>query len=93
MIYDLQKADIWKRASAGLFDVILRVIASVGCIFLISLIIGFNGVSEKFEARQAVYEEKYGVSFDAIENQDAFNKLSAEEQLNLSVRVTLQVDF
>ena len=80
MIYDLQKADIWKRASAGLFDVILRIIASVGCIFLISLIIGFNGVSEKFEVRQALYETKYGVSFDAIENQDDFNKLSVEEQ-------------
>lgn len=80
MIYDLQKADIWKRASAGLLDFIIVAMASVGCVFLLSLIVGFNGYSERYEARQAVFEEQYGVSFDEVSNADAYNALSEAEK-------------
>ena len=80
MIYDLQKADLWKRASAGLLDLILLVIGAVGGIFLLSLILGFNGYSERYEARQEVFETQYGVDFDAVSNQEAYEKLTAEEK-------------
>ena len=80
MIYDLQKADIWKRASAGLFDIIIRVIGAVGFIFLLSLIVGFNDFSERYEARQDVFEQQYNVSFDGIDNIEDFEKLPQEEQ-------------
>lgn len=80
MIYDLQKADIWKRASAGLFDLIIKVIGAIGCIFLLSLILGFNKYSEKYEARQNLFEAQYGVDFDAVSNIDEYNKLTEEER-------------
>lgn len=80
MIYDLQKADIWKRASAGLFDLILKVIGAVGCVFILSLIVGFNGYSERYEARQQHYEELHGVSFSSISNMEEFDKLTQEEK-------------
>lgn len=80
MIYDLQKADIWKRASAGLFDLIMKIIGAVGFVFLLSLIVGFNTQTEKYEARQAVYEEQYGVSFDEYTNVEEYEKLSDEER-------------
>lgn len=80
MIYDLQKADIWKRASAALFDFIMMAILSIGFIFLLSLAVGFQGYSDKYEARQDVYEEKYGVSFDEIDSLDKYEKLSEEEK-------------
>lgn len=80
MIIDLQKASMWKRAAAGLFDFIMKLIGAVGCIFLLSLIVGFNGYTEKYEARQEIFETKYGVSFDDIDNVDAYNALSEEEK-------------
>lgn len=80
MIYDLQKADIWKRASAGLFDLILLIIGSVGCIFLISLIVGFGNYSERYDAVQKKYEDKYGVSFSEIEDAEEFAALPTEQQ-------------
>lgn len=80
MIYDLQKADIWKRASAALFDLIMVIIGAVGCIFVLSLIVGFNGYSERYEARQAVFEEQYGVSFDDIANAEAYEALPEDEK-------------
>lgn len=83
MIYDLQKADIWKRGSAALFDFIFLVIGSIGCIFLLSLVVGFNGYQTKYEARQEVFESKYNVSFDEITNLEAYDKLSEEEKATL----------
>ena len=83
MIYDLQKANMWKRAAAGLFDFIMKIIGAIGCIFLLSLIVGFQGYTEKYEAVQESYETKYGVSFDSIENTEAYNKLSEEERATI----------
>ena len=83
MIYDLQKADIWKRGSAALFDFIFLVIGSVGCVFLLSLVVGFQGYSDSYEARQEIFETKYEVSFDEINNLEAYNKLSEEERATL----------
>lgn len=83
MIYDLQKADIWKRGSAALFDFIFLVIGSVGCVFLLSLVVGFQGYSDSYQARQEVFETKYEVSFDEINDLEAYNKLSDEERATL----------
>lgn len=80
MIYDLQKADIWKRASAGLLDFILTTILATGFIFLLSLIVGFQGYSEDYSARQEVFETKYGVSFDEIDTLEKYEEMSEEER-------------
>lgn len=80
MIYDLQKADVWKRASAGLFDLIMKIIGAVGCIFLLSLVVGFNGYTERYEARQTIFEEQYGVDFDTFASVEDYEKLTSAEK-------------
>ncbi|MBQ8415102.1 MAG: RDD family protein [Clostridia bacterium] len=80
MIYDLQKADIWKRASAALLDFILTIILATGFVFLLSLIVGFEGYSEKYEARQEFFESKYSVDFDAIDTADKYEALPEAER-------------
>lgn len=80
MIYDLQKADIWKRASAALLDFILMAILATGFVFLLSLVVGFQDYSDKYEARQEIYESKYGVSFDDIDTTEKYDALTEEEK-------------
>ena len=80
MIYDLQKADIWKRASAALLDFILTVILATGFVFLLSLVVGFQNYSDQYAARQEVFESKYGVSFDEIDTTEKYEALSEEDK-------------
>ena len=49
MIYDLQKANVWKRISAFLFDFIVFGIVAVGIAFLISVITGYNSMLDEFK--------------------------------------------
>ena len=44
MIYDLQKASILKRVSAGLLDFILTLIIATGAFFLLSSIFNYDGM-------------------------------------------------
>ena len=80
MIYDLQKADIWKRASAGLLDFILTMILATGFMFLLSLAVGTNAYTEQYQARQEIYEEKYGVSFDELDTTEKYEALPEEQR-------------
>ena len=64
MIYDLQKASMWKRISAFLFDAILLGIVAVLCAFLLSVITGFDGFYTTLEESYARYEIEFGVKFD-----------------------------
>ena len=43
MVYDLQKAGLWKRIAAWMFDGILTGILAVGFGFVLSLVLGYNG--------------------------------------------------
>lgn len=85
MIYDLQKADIWKRASAALFDFIILGICAVGFIFLLMQIVGFDSYSDQLTARQEFFETKHGVDFDyeAETDENGNIKELTEEQKNL----------
>ena len=78
MIYDLQKANIWKRISAYLCDVILLGIVAVGVAFLLSTVLGYDTYTERMDASYADYEEKFGVSFDI--GAEDFEALSDEEK-------------
>ncbi len=80
MIYDLQKADIWKRASAALLDFILMAILSVGFIFLLSLVVDYDKYADAYEDRQDIYETEYGVDFDEIDTLDKYEKLTTEQK-------------
>ncbi len=80
MNFDLQKASMWKRISAYLFDVILLGIITVGAAFLISAILGYDSYSDRLETSYETYEAMFGVDFDTTaEDYEAF---SEAEKLN-----------
>lgn len=67
MANDLQKADLWKRFSAWLFDAVLMLTLAVGAGMLLSGWLGFETHSDTLEAEYARYEALYDVSFDISE--------------------------
>lgn len=69
MTHDLQKASLWKRASAWIFDIILLGILIVGVALVLSAILGYNGYNETLNDAYAVYEEQYGVEFEITQDQ------------------------
>lgn len=78
MIYDLQKASMWKRISAWLFDTILLLVLITGFMVVITAITGYDGQVDKMQKYRTEYEEKYDVDLE-ISRED-FEKLSEEEQ-------------
>lgn len=79
-MYDFQKASIWKRISAALFDFILLSIVVTGVACLISLAINYDAQAEKMEALYTTYETKYGMTAAEIKFSDDYNKLSEEKK-------------
>ena len=64
MIYDLQKASMWKRISAFLFDAILLGIISVLAAWAVSVLIGYDSQIERIDTVYQRYGEQYGVNFE-----------------------------
>ena len=69
MTHDLQKASLWKRASAWIFDFILLGILIVGVAFVLSAVLGYNGFNETLDAAYAQYEAQYDVEFEISQEQ------------------------
>lgn len=64
MTNDLQKAGLWKRTAAWMFDSILTVILAVGLGAVLSAVLGYDAVSARVEQAYARYESQYGVVFE-----------------------------
>lgn len=64
MVNDLQKAGIWKRIAAWMFDMILLSVIAVGFVYLLSVALGYDGYSNTLNEAFARYETEYGVVFD-----------------------------
>ncbi len=62
MIYDLQKASMWKRISAFLCDIILFAIVAVGFALLLSTLLGVDAQQEKMMTVCSQYVEEYGLN-------------------------------
>ena len=62
MIYDLQKASMWKRISAFLCDIILFCIVAVGIALLISTMLGIDAQQNKMVDICAQYAKEYNLS-------------------------------
>ena len=93
MIFDLQKASIWKRASAFLFDFILFGILAVGFAFLLSAITNYDKYSTTYDESLTQYEQTYQTNFGYT--QDEFNELDADAQaayMNAYNALTQDVD-
>lgn len=78
MITDLQKASLWKRVSAGLFDLILVAMLAVGMAVLLSWAFGYNTHSQNLNDAYSRYEAQYGVEFQMT--QQAFDALPQEQK-------------
>lgn len=78
MIFDLQKASMWKRISAFLFDFILLTVVTVGVAFLLSNVLGYDRYNLALDNAYAKYEAEYGVVFDV--SQEEYMQMSAEQQ-------------
>ncbi|MBE6533711.1 MAG: RDD family protein [Ruminococcaceae bacterium] len=76
-MYDFQKASMWKRISAALFDFIILCTVVVGFALLLSVVVGYDGYVDNLEAVYNEYEEKYEVDFDA-----KYDELTEEQKNN-----------
>ena len=88
MIYDLQKANIWKRISAFLFDLILLAILVVGAALALTTILGYDGYTRQVEEIYTSYEGTYGISFNITAEE--YEKLN-EEQLKIYDKAFLAI--
>lgn len=80
MVYDLQKAGMWKRIAAWMFDMILLSVIAVGFCYLISTALGYDGYGQTMDAAYARYEAEYGVVFNI--SQEEYLAMSDAEQQN-----------
>ena len=79
MVTDLQKASLWKRISAGLFDVILLIMLAVGMATLLSWVCGYDAHNQAYDDICVAYETQYDVTFQITQEQyDGFSE--AERQ-------------
>ena len=104
MIYDLQKASMWKRLSAALFDGILLGIVAVLCAWLISIAVNYDSYNLTLENAYARYAEEYGVDFHKAVNEydsltpeqiaridEAYAALSADEEVQYAYEMMLRL--
>ena len=82
MIYDLQKASMWKRISAALFDFILLSIIAVLFAWAMSGLLGYDDYTASLDSAYAYYGETYGVNFNL--SLQEYDSLSPEELENLN---------
>ncbi|MCQ2771190.1 MAG: RDD family protein [Clostridia bacterium] len=79
MIYDIQKASIFKRVSALLLDLIVLAVLSTGFAYLSSFVLNVSSHQDKLQSYYDYYVENYDVNFGLTEAD--FEKMS-EEELN-----------
>lgn len=80
MEHDLQKASLWKRISAGIFDGMLTAMIAVGIAFLLSLVFDYDGHNTQMNEAYNKYETQYGVTFAISAEQYA--AMTEEERAN-----------
>lgn len=76
MELDLQKANIGKRISAYLFDIIILSIVAVGIAFLLSGILKYDQYNRTLEEAYSSYETQYGINFELT--QEEFDTMTEE---------------
>ena len=81
MIFDLQKASMWKRISAFLFDSILLCILVAGLGYCLSAALGYDGYRAQLDQRYQIYEQQYGVDLNLTLQQ--YEQLSEQQLQNL----------
>lgn len=80
MGYDLQKAGLWKRIAAWMFDGILTGILAVGLGLILSALLGYDGYNQTLEDAYSHYEAEYGIVFDIT--QEAYTAMTDAQRQN-----------
>ena len=75
---DLQRAGMWKRLSAALFDAIILFTVIVGMALLLSAVLDYDQHIERMDELEAQYAEQYGIDFDITAEE--LKALSEEER-------------
>jgi len=78
-MYEFQKAGMWKRISAALFDLVMLVAVALALALLLSTVLGYDGLMNRMEALYDEYEERYGLSFDITAEE--YQAMSPEEKI------------
>lgn len=78
MRFDIQKADLWKRISAWLFDTIIAFILVVGVAFLLSSALDYDSHFETIEKIKNEVVEKYDINIELSDEE--IDALTEEEQ-------------
>ncbi len=105
-MHDLQKASMWKRISAGMFDGILLCVATVLCAWMLSAVLGFDGYYNALTSAYDRCAEEYGVNFDmslseyesmteeqAQALEAAYTALSADEEAMYAYNMVMQMSI
>ena len=96
MSIGLQKANVFKRISAWLFDMVMCVVLATGCMALMAELINYDfqytkltELETKYTEMQQpyldAYEAEHGVDFNIT--QEEFTKLSDEERATLEAHL------
>lgn len=106
MVYDLQKASLWKRIAAWMFDGIIAGVLAVGIGMLLSGLLGYDRYNGILEQSYAKYESEYGIRFEITENEyqamteaerknygDAYDALTADGEAMYAYRMTLRLSL
>ena len=88
MAVSLQRAGMWKRISAFLFDAILLGILAVLFAFLFSSILGYDRYVDTLNRAYETYGEKYGVDF-----QTSLSQYDSMTEYGLAVCSCLRAPF
>ncbi len=104
VVFDLQKASLWKRISAFLFDGILFSIVAVLFAFLLSGLLGYDGYRQALNDRYDYYAQAYDTNMNPTSEEyeamseadvrrflDAYEAMSQDEETIRAYRMTLQL--
>lgn len=78
MSVTLQKAGLWKRISAFLFDIILTFTLALGLSIAVSAIMHYGDYQQQLELRYTYYEEQFGVKFSISDEE--YEQLTDEQK-------------
>ena len=76
-VLDLQRAGMWKRLSAALFDAIILFTVIIGMALLLSTVLDYDGYVTRLDELEKQYGETFGVDLNITAEE--MEKLSQEE--------------
>lgn len=77
---DLQKAGLWKRIAAWLLDLILLSVLAVGAVYLLSVVLDYDGHNQTLQSKYDHYQKEYAVTFDV--DPQTYEAMDAQQREN-----------